>query len=82
MWGNNIENQRKQVKILKCPYCKIDLKFEYDDNLDTIEKRIYYCKANCHRTFERVILRNRIGLIKDDTLFELDTNGNHIRLWE
>ena len=67
---------------MKCPYCKKDLKYEYENkDMVSIKRCYYYCKR-CDKPFERVTLKNVLGLIKDDTLLELDHDGNSLWWWD
>ena len=46
-----------------------------------MEKRYYDC-VRCLRNFERLIFKDSLGLIKDDSIYELDVDKNHIRVWK
>jgi transcriptional regulator NrdR family protein len=67
---------------MKCPACKHQLNYlNTNKTSETLERRNYEC-VRCFRLFERLILKDMMGLIKDDALYELDVDGNHIRVWK
>lgn len=67
---------------MKCPACKCKLNWVQTNIVsDMMEKRNYSC-VRCLRNYERLILKDSIGLIKNDSVYELDVDGNHIRVWK
>ena len=67
---------------MKCPACKAQLNYlNVNKTSATMEKRNYNC-VRCMRNFERLILRDTMGLIKSDSIYELDVKGYHIRVWK
>ena len=67
---------------MKCPACKFKLSYiRIITTSDIMERRIYEC-VRCMRGYERLILKDSMGLIKDDSLYELDVDRNHIRVWK
>ena len=67
---------------MKCPACKNQLNFLKDNFVsDMMQKRYYEC-VRCFRNYERLLLRDSMGIIKSDSLYELDVNGYHIRVWK
>ena len=69
----------------KCPKCLpflVNLEF-LDKKIvsETVEKRCYRCKI-CNTKYERLIMRDSVGLVKIDSVYELDSNGNHLREWK
>lgn len=67
---------------MKCPHCKRTLLYNsLDTTVSTMEKRYYNC-INCNRQFERIIGRNALGLVKHDTIYEVDSLGNYLDKWD
>ena len=70
--------------MIKCPECNDELLFlEKEDNESfsiAIEIRYYKCE-NCNKSYKRIIFRNKIGLIFDDTLHEKGNNGYYVRVY-
>ena len=65
---------------MKCIKCKITAKFMSEDKVSNIiQKRWCEC-PKCGSVYERVVLRDSIGLIKDDMCFEIDKDGNHVKI--
>lgn len=70
---------------MKCPKCLpflVDLEFLDKKTIsESVEKRCYRCKV-CNTKYERLIMRNSVGLIKTDSLCELDAKGFHLEVWK
>lgn len=67
---------------MKCPACKNQLNYwNTEKTSETMERRFYGCER-CSRRYERLILKDMMGLVKDDSLYELDVDENHIRVWK
>lgn len=67
---------------MRCPACKNRLSYlNMVKTSETMERKNYEC-VRCLRYFERLVLRDMMGLIKSDALYELDVDGNHIRVWK
>lgn len=65
-------------ELILCPYCKI--KLPCIKKITTIES-IYKC-TKCETRFKRMYARNSIGLIKHDSLYEIDDDGYPLRAWD
>lgn len=65
-------------ELVNCPYCNEHMEFNsINETIPHIEKGYYYCYS-CDIHYERITIINKIGLMKFDTLYELDEDKNHI----
>ena len=67
---------------MKCPNCKSELTYDsIDVTVPSMERRYYTCGL-CRKYYERFVERNSIGLIKHDTIYETDKDGNYLDKWD
>jgi len=52
-----------------------------DATIPSMERRYYTC-LKCKKIYERFVERNSIGLIKHDTIYETDKDGNYLDKWD
>ena len=50
-------------------------------SITSLEVRKYICEP-CGKYYERFIVRNRLGLIKHDTIYETNKEGIYLNKWD
>jgi hypothetical protein len=82
MKKKTIGTWEEEVISLKCPYCNEELTYETTEQTLKERETRWYCCLPCEKRYERHILRNNMGLIQEDTLFEIDLEGTYKNYWK
>jgi len=63
-----------------CPYCGLKLVYLDTNFPGSVKESLFFCNL-CERNFEKHTIKDKLGIVRDESLYELNKDGDFCNSW-